>query len=179
MQILLRFADFVDRISRFFGMIATVLVLTSCLVSAGNAVSRYVFDASSNAWLEIQWQMFSGIFLLGAPWVLKLNGHVRVDLVYGAMSPRGKLWIDVFGLIFFLIPSCFIMVRLGLPWFENALLRGEMSSNAGGLLLWPVKALLPLGFALILLQGIAELIRRIAALRGEARVDLTYERPTQ
>lgn len=179
MQTLLRLSGVIDRISWIFGIIASGFVLLSCAISAGNATSRYLFDISSNAWLEVQWQMFAGIFLLGAPWVLKLNGHVRVDLIYGGLSTRGKAWVDVFGLIFFLFPVCFVMIRLSLPWVETAILRGEMSSNAGGLPVWPVKVMLPLGFGLLALQGFAELIRRIAALRGEAALDLSYERPIQ
>jgi len=178
-QALLRLAGVIDRISWVFGIIASGFVLLSCFISAGNATMRYLFDISSNAWLEVQWQMFAGIFLLGAPWVLKLNGHVRVDLIYGGLSTRGKAWVDVFGLIFFLFPVCFVMIRLGLPWFETALGRGEMSSNAGGLPVWPVKAMLPLGFSLLALQGVAELIRRVAALQGSAELDLNYERPIQ
>jgi len=175
----LRLAGFIDRISWVFGIVASGLVLLSCFISAGNAMMRYLFDMSSNAWLEVQWQMFAGIFLLGAPWVLKMNGHVRVDLIYGGLSTRGKAWVDVFGLIFFLFPVCFLMTRLSLPWVETAITRGEMSSNAGGLPVWPVKVLLPLGFGLLALQGFAELIRRVAALRGVTTIDLDYERPIQ
>ena len=142
---------------------------SSCLISAGNAASRYLFSLSSNAWLEIQWQMFAGIFLLGAPHVLKLNEHVRVDLLYGGASPRRKLWIDVdrHHLLPVPVDARHRLVRL-------AVLPGELphrrdSSNAGGLLLWPVKFLLPFGLALLFLQGVAELIKRIAALRGVDR----------
>ena len=110
----LRLAAAIDRVSQFFGWIAAWLVLLSCLISAGNAASRYLFSLSSNAWLEIQWQMFAGIFLLGAAWVLKLNEHVRVDLLYGSASPRRKLWIDVFGIVFFLFPTT-LVDRSGSP----------------------------------------------------------------
>jgi TRAP-type mannitol/chloroaromatic compound transport system permease small subunit len=179
LQALLKLAAGIDRVSWVFGIIASVLVLAACLISAGNAVSRYAFDLSSNAWLEIQWQLFSGIFLLGAPWVLKLNGHVRVDLVYGSVNDRKKLWIDIFGLIFFLGPATAMMIYFGWPWFLNSLAQNEQSANAGGLLFWPVKGLLPLGFLLLFLQGVAELIKRVAALVGHGAVDLTYEKPTQ
>lgn len=178
-EILLRGASVVDRISRFFGIIAAILVILSCFISAGNAFSRYAIDMSSNAWLEIQWQMFAGIFLLGAAWVLKLNEHVRVDLFYGALGARGKLWVDVFGIIFFLFPVCAIMLDMSVPWFLQSFNEGEFSANAGGLPVWPVKALLPLGFALVLLQGVAELIRRVAALRGTIELDVSYEKPVQ
>jgi TRAP-type mannitol/chloroaromatic compound transport system permease small subunit len=175
----LRVAAFIDRISRFFAIIAAVLVLLACLISAGNAVSRYAFSISSNAWLEIQWQMFSGIFLLGAAHVLKLNEHVRVDIIYMGRSQRTKLWIDVFGIIFFLIPVTVMMVWMGEFFFQDSFNDNEISASAGGLPLWPVKALLPFGFALILLQGIAELIKRIAGLNGDARYQTAYEKPLQ
>ena len=142
---LLRIAGTIDRVSRFFAWIAAWLVLLSCLISAGNAASRYLFSLSSNAWLEIQWQMFAGIFLLGAAHVLKLNEHVRVDLLYGGASPRRKLWIDVIGIPLFLIPSMLVMAWFAWEFFLTAFRSGEHSSNAGGLLLWPVKLLLPLG----------------------------------
>lgn len=179
MEFFLKCASAVDRLSRFFGIVAAILVILSCFISAGNAVSRYAIDVSSNAWLEIQWQMFAGIFLLGAPWVLKLNEHVRVDLFYGSLGARGKLWVDVFGILFFLFPVCIIMLDMSVPWFLVSFNEGEMSANAGGLPVWPVKALLPLGFALVLLQGAAELVRRIAALRGAIELDVSYEKPVQ
>lgn len=179
MRQLLRLCGLIDKISRFFGNIAAVMVLASCLISAGNALSRYALDLSSNAWLEIQWQMFAAIFLLGAPWVLKVNEHVRVDVIYGSVSARGKLWIDVFGLVFFLMPAVLLMIWFAIPWWQSSFAQGETSANAGGLLVWPVKALLPLGFILLLLQGFAELIRRIAALQGLAEIDTAYAKPLQ
>ena len=142
-----------------------------CLISAGNATSRYLFSVSSNAWLEIQWQMFAGIFLLGGANVLRLNEHVRVDLLYGARPPRGKLWTDVIGLMLFLIPSMLTMIFFSWEFFMTSFLSGEHSSNAGGLLLWPVKLLLPFGLSLLLLQGIAELIKRIAGAARRPRRD--------
>ena len=179
MRGLLRLAGAIDGVSRFFGTIAAWLVLLSCLTSAGNAISRYLFSASSNAWLEVQWQMFAGIFLLGSAEVLRLNEHVRVDLLYGSRSERGKLWTDVIGLILFLIPSVLTLIFFSWQFFLTSFLSGERSSNAGGLLLWPVKLLLPLGLFLLLLQGIAELIKRIAGLRGDRGEVIAYERPTQ
>lgn len=169
----------IDRLNRFFAIIAAVLVLASCLISAGNAVTRYAFNLSSNAFLEIQWQMFAAIFLLGAPYVLKLNEHVRVDIIFGGLSPRAKLWVDVFGIIFFLMPAAVVLAWLGLDFAQTSWLRNEVSSNAGGLYLWPVKALLPFAFFLLALQGVSELIKRIAALRGDHAFDLTYEKPLQ
>ncbi len=176
---LLRAARAMDGVSRFFAWIAACLVLSSCVISAGNAISRYLFSISSNAWLEIQWQMFAGIFLLGAAHVLQMNEHVRVDLFYGSASPRRKLWIDVFGIIFFLIPVMSMLAYAGWNFFLTSYLSGEHSSNSGGLLLWPPKLLMPIGFTLVLLQGMAELIKRIAALRGEGAQVAEYERPLQ
>jgi TRAP-type mannitol/chloroaromatic compound transport system permease small subunit len=175
----LRFTAAVDRISEGFGWIASWLVLASVLISAGNAVSRYLFSLSSNAWLEIQWQMFAGIFLLGAPVVLKLNEHVRVDLLYGSASHRRKLWTDVFGILFFLLPSMLTMAWFAWPFFLASFRSNEMSSNAGGLPLWQVKFLLPFGLVLLALQAVAELVKRIAALRGVVDATPEYERPLQ
>jgi TRAP-type mannitol/chloroaromatic compound transport system permease small subunit len=176
---LLRVAAVIDAVSAFFGRIAAWLVLVACLISAGNAVSRYLFSLSSNAWLEIQWQLFSGIFLLGAANVFRLNEHVRVDLLYGSRSPRGKAWTDVIGIILFLFPAMLTMIFFSSEFFMTSFRTGEHSSNAGGTLLWPVKLLLPFGLSLLLLQGIAELIKRIALLRGEHVETAAYERPTQ
>jgi TRAP-type mannitol/chloroaromatic compound transport system permease small subunit len=176
---LLRMAGWIDALSTFFGRISAWLVLLSCLVSAGNATSRYLFNLSSNAWLEIQWQMFSGIFLLGAANVLRLNEHVRVDLLYGSRSPRGKAWTDVFGIILFLLPAMLTMIFFSWEFFLTSFRTGEHSSNAGGLLFWPVKLLLPVGLSLLLLQGVAELIKRVAVLRGALPDTAAYERPTQ
>ena len=179
LEALISVAGLIDRINRAFAAIAAVLVLLSCLISAANALSRYALSISSNAWLEIQWQMFAGIFLLGAPYVLKLNEHVRVDILYGGRSARAKLWIDVFGILFFLFPAMGMMALMGFEFFANSYGQGEISSNAGGLPVWPVKALLPLGFALVFLQGIAELIKRIAALLGDETMAVVYEKPLQ
>lgn len=179
MKGLLRLAGGIDRISMFFGWVSAWLVLLACLVSAGNAISRYLFSLSSNAWLEIQWQMFSGIFLLGAANVLRLNEHVRVDLFYGSAPQWRKLLIDLLGIPLFLIPSVTVMGFFALEFFMTSFESGEYSSNAGGLVLWPVKLLLPVGLFLLLLQGIAEWIKRLAAWRGEVDEVVDYERPLQ
>ncbi len=179
MRGLLALAEMIDAVSRFFGRIAAWLVLASCLISAGNATSRYLFSISSNAWLEIQWQLFAGIFLLGGADVLRRNEHVRVDLLYGPRPPRAKLWTDIIGLIFFLAPAMLTMTYFSWEFFLTSFRSGEHSSNAGGLILWPVKLLLPLGLVLMLLQGLAELIKRVAALRGINEEIAAYERPTQ
>jgi TRAP-type mannitol/chloroaromatic compound transport system permease small subunit len=169
----------IDRISAAFGWVAAWLVLFSVLISAGNALSRYLFSLSSNAWLEIQWQLFAGIFLLGAPYVLCVNGHVRVDLIYGSAPPRRKLWIDVFGIVVFLFPVMATLTYFGWNFFLTAFETGERSSNTGGLIFWPVKLLMPLGFGMVLLQGLSELIKRIAGLRGVLDVPVEYEKPLQ
>jgi TRAP-type mannitol/chloroaromatic compound transport system permease small subunit len=175
----LRVATAMDRVSLLFGWIAAWLVLLSCLISAGNATSRYLFNISSNAWLEVQWQMFAGIFMLGAAWVLKVNEHVRVDLLYGSAPPRRKLWTDILGILFFLLPSTLTIAWFAWPFFLASYRSGEMSSNAGGLPLWQAKFLLPFGLVLLSLQAVAELIKRIAALRGLGDETVEYERPLQ
>lgn len=179
MQALLAVSRGIDAVSRAFGVVATALVFLSCMICAGNAFSRYLLSISSNAWLEIQWQLFAGIFLLGAAQVLKVNEHVRVDVIYGGLSDRSKLWVDVFGLVVFLLPAAILIAWLGWPFFHLSYVRNEMSANAGGLPIWPVKLLLPLGFALLALQGVSELIKRVAALRGVIRIQTTYEKPLQ
>jgi TRAP-type mannitol/chloroaromatic compound transport system permease small subunit len=176
---LLSVGGMVDRVSDLFGYIAKWLVLFACLVSAGNAVIRYLFSYSSNAWLEIQWWMFAGIVLLGASQTLRLNEHVRVDIIYSTISDRGRLWVDILGITFFLLPVTFYLSYLTVPFFITSFQQQEFSNNAGGLILWPVKAVLPLGFILLFFQGAAELIKRIAALTGIVRVDTTYEAPLQ
>jgi TRAP-type mannitol/chloroaromatic compound transport system permease small subunit len=179
MQFLLSICRVIDRITAGFGMLATWAVLLSCLISAGNAGSRYLFSESSNAWLEIQWYLFSVIFLLGAAHTLRCNGHVRVDILYMQISERAKLWVDLFGLIFFLLPACALLGYMGWHLFLESYLRGEMSSNAGGLIRWPVKLVMPAGFALLTLQGVSELIKRIAALAGVYHLDAEYHRQVQ
>jgi TRAP-type mannitol/chloroaromatic compound transport system permease small subunit len=176
---LLAISRIIDRINAGFGQIANWAVLASCLISAGNAGSRYLFSESSNAWLEIQWYLFSAIFLLGAAHTLRVNGHVRVDLVYMQLSARARLWVDVFGLIAFLLPSCAILTYMGWHFFLDSYRIHETSSNAGGLIRWPVKLLMPVGFAFLTLQGLSELVKRIAALTGAIDLDTHYERAVQ
>lgn len=176
---IVKFTRAIDGISDAFGFIAKWLVLLACLVSAGNATVRYLISYSSNGLLEIQWYMFGGIVLLGAAQTLRLNEHVRVDLLYSSVSERGRLWIDVFGLSIFLLPVMGYLFYLTWPFFMTSFRSGELSMNAGGLILWPAKALLPLGFALLFFQGLAELAKRIAALAGTMRLDTHYEAPLQ
>lgn len=179
MKLLLRMSRGVDAMSDAVGEIASWLVLLACLISAGNAASRYAFSLSSNAWLEIQWYMFAGIFLLGAAATLRQNGHVRVDLVFASVSPQARLWIDILGLVFFLLPAMAILAWMTWPYFLDSWTRDEWSSNAGGLLRWPVKILMPIGFGLLTLQGLSELVKRIAALRGHVPLAAEYHKPLQ
>jgi len=176
---LLRLSRAIDWVNDQFGRIATWTVLIATLISAGNAVSRYMFSASSNAWLEIQWYLFAAMVLLGAPYVLKINEHVRVDLFYSMMSERVRLWIDLLGGIFFLLPICIIMIYFTWPWFVESWRINESSMNAGGLVRWPVKLILPIGFALVALQGVSEIIKRIQALIEHRNLEFEYEKPLQ
>lgn len=179
MKILLAFSRGVDWINAQFGVLANWMVLWACLISAGNAFSRYLLSESSNGWLEIQWYLFAGMVLLGGPYTLKMNEHVRVDLLYGMASERTRIWIDIVGGILFLLPICIILVYFTWPWFVESWEINEGSSNAGGLIRWPVKLLLPVGFALMALQGISEIIKRIAALEHVIEADFKYEKPLQ
>ena len=179
MKFLLRLSGLIDAMNERLSTIADWLVLLSCAISAGNAFSRYAFSISSNAWLEIQWYMFGALVMLGASYTLKRNEHVRVDIVYANVSTRRQIGIDIFGTILFLLPATLIMAYLSWPIFHNSWIENEISSNAGGLVRWPIKIFLPLGFALLSLQGVSELIKRIAMLTGHMPADLHYERPLQ
>ena len=136
------------------------------LVSSGNAVVRYLFNYSSNAWLELQWYLYTGFFLVGAGYTLLRNEHVRIDIIYSRFSPRTRAWIDVLGGIFFLLPMAILILVLSWPVFTDSFALTEYSPNAGGLLRWPVKLMMPVGFFLLALQGVSEIIKRIAFLRG-------------
>lgn len=179
MTALLRFSGLVDALNEKIGLIASWLVLIACVISAGNAVMRYGFNMSSNAWLEIQWYLFGGMVMLGAAYTLKVNEHVRVDVLYSRYSDRTRLWVDLLGGIFFLLPMAIIIGWLSWPMFINSFHIGETSGNAGGLLRWPVKLLVPLGFLLLTLQGLSEIIKRVAALTGHGDIKARYERPLQ
>ncbi len=179
MKSLLAFSRVIDALNERLSFIANWLVLLSCLISAGNAFSRYAFSISSNAWLEIQWYMFAAMVMLGTSYTLKRNEHVRVDIVYSNLSTRRQIGVDIFGGILFLMPAALIMAYLSWPIFHNSWVENEISANAGGLVRWPVKIFLPLGFALLSLQGISELIKRLAMLTGHMEANLHYERPLQ
>jgi TRAP-type mannitol/chloroaromatic compound transport system permease small subunit len=176
---LIKFALGMDWLSERIGRIAAVGVLLAALISAGNALVRYLLDIGSNGWLEIQWYMFAVIVMLGAPIVLKLNEHVRVDIIYGKLKGNGPVYIDLFGLVFFLLPVMALMAYLSWPLLIKMYLTHEMSSNAGGLIRWPAMLTLPLGFALMFLQGIAEIVKRVAYLQGKFAMDTHYEKPVQ
>ncbi|MFZ5782944.1 MAG: TRAP transporter small permease subunit [Pseudomonadota bacterium] len=181
MRSLLWFSSVVDKLNGKIGDVCNWLVLLACVVSAGNAMVRYAYDTSSNAWLELQWYMFAVIVMFGASYTLKRNEHVRVDLLYMVVGRRGQLWIDVLGTLIFLLPTCAILAWLSWPFFMQSYAVFEHSSNAGGLLRWPIKLVLPVGFVLVALQGFSELVKRIALLQGipVESLEAHYERPTQ
>jgi TRAP-type mannitol/chloroaromatic compound transport system permease small subunit len=176
---LLAISRAIDALNARLGEVANWMVLTACVISAANAMMRYAFDMSSNAWLEIQWYLFAGMVMLGASYTLRCNEHVRVDIVYMQLSERAKEWLDLVGTAVFLIPSCLIIGWLSWPFFYESWHIQEISGNAGGLLRWPVKILVPLGFALLALQGLSEMIKRAAALMGIQGYETRYERPVQ
>ncbi|WP_137131500.1 TRAP transporter small permease subunit [Rhizobium sp. FY34] len=179
MQALIAVSRAIDQVSEAIGKVAGYVVLACCLVSAGNAIIRYLFNYSSNAWLEIQWYMFGFVVLLGAAHTLRCNEHVRVDLIYGAISARKRLWVDAIGIVLFLLPACLYLAWQSWPVFVLSYLQSETSANAGGLIRWPVKFIIFAGFALLALQGISELIKRIAGLSGILDIDTKYEKPLQ
>ena len=179
MRTLLGASEAIDWLNSQFGKLANLLVLLACVVSAGNAMSRYAFSLSSNGFLEIQWYMFAVIVMFGTSYTLRRNEHVRVEILYLYLSERGQLWLDLVGAILFLVPTCILMVALSWPFFLQSYAVGEWSSDAGGLVRWPIKLVVPVGFALLALQGISEIIKRIAALKGWVVIDAKYERPMQ
>jgi TRAP-type mannitol/chloroaromatic compound transport system permease small subunit len=171
MKPLLALSRTIDALNEHVGRFTLWLVLACILISAGNAIARYGFGYSSNALLEIQWYLYSIVFLCAAGYTLRHNAHVRIDLVSGRLSPRAKAWIDVFGAVFMLLPACAIILWYGWSAFLESYRIGEMSADAGGLLRWPVKLVVPLAFLLLILQGASETIKRIAFLRGEIGED--------
>ncbi|AJD45560.1 TRAP transporter small permease subunit [Rhizobium sp. SEMIA 4085] len=164
---LLSLSRVIDAINTFLGKSVSWLLLAAVLISAVNATTRKLFNLSSNAWLEAQWYLFSAAFLIAAAWTLLSSEHVKVDLVYGQLPRRAQLWIEILGTIFFLLPFCLITIYLSWPIVVSKFVSGEISNNTGGLLLWPVWALIPAGFGLLALQGLSELIKRIAILKGD------------
>jgi len=166
MQTWLKLSRAIDALNERIGGLIYWLVLVAVLISAGNAVVRKSFSISSNAMLEVQWYLFSAVFLLGAGYTFLKNAHVRIDFLSNRFSPRTRNWIDIIGMLVFLVPLCLIFIKLSWPLFVNAWESGEMSQNAGGLIRWPAYVLVPAGFSLLLLQSVSELVKRVAFLRG-------------
>ena len=166
MPLLIQLSRLIDRLSEFVGRWVAWLVLAAVLISAGNAVTRKAFNMSSNAFLEIQWYLFAAVFLLASGYTLMRQEHVKIDVISGRLSKRTQIWIDIIGICLFLFPFIYMIIKLSMPLVINAFVTKEMSSNAGGLIRWPVFALLPAGLLLLGLQGISELIKRIAFLKG-------------
>ncbi len=166
MQGLLKLSGLIDGLNERVGRSIYWLILFAVLISAINAIIRKLFDMSSNAFLEAQWYMFSAVFLLGAGYTLLRQEHIRIDVIYGKFSRRTQVWIDIFGTVVFLLPACLMFIYLSWPFFWHSWQSGETSANAGGLILWPAKALMPLGFLLLLCQGCSELIKRLAFQAG-------------
>ncbi|MFG1187410.1 TRAP transporter small permease subunit [Xanthobacter aminoxidans] len=167
MKALLSFSRSIDALNVFVGRVACWAIFVAILVSAANAVVRKMFGVSSNAWLELQWYLFGAVFMLCAPWTLQLNEHIRIDIVASRLSRRLTNIIEIACIVLFLMVFSTLMVWLSVPFVFDSLKSGETSTNAGGLILWPAKALILVGFALLLLQGVSELIKRIAIMRGD------------
>jgi len=166
MRMLLRISALIDAMNERIGRAVYWLVLAMVLISAGNAIIRKVFSMSSNAWLELQWYLFSAVFLLAAGYTLLRNEHVRIDIITGRLTPKAQAWIDVLGTIFFLLPMTIMLTVLSWPYFVRAYEFNEISGSAGGLTLWYARLLLPVGFLLLSLQGVSELIKRVAFIAG-------------
>jgi TRAP-type mannitol/chloroaromatic compound transport system permease small subunit len=166
MQALLALSRGIDRVTEFIGKSVTWLIFIAILVSAGNAISRKLFNLSSNAWLELQWYLFGAAFLLASAYTLRQNEHIRIDIVYGMFSKRTRQRIDLFGHVFFLMPFVLLMTWLLVPYVWRAFENGDISTNAGGLIIWPARAFLLGGFALLALQGVSEIIKKVAIMRG-------------
>jgi TRAP-type mannitol/chloroaromatic compound transport system permease small subunit len=156
----------IDAVNTWLGKYLAWLILAAVIVSATNATIRKIFDISSNSWLELQWVLFSIVFLLCSPWTLLANEHIRIDIVNNLLPKRVRNWIEVVGHSFFLMPFCAIMVVTGIPFFVRSIETNEQSGNAGGLPVWPTKSLIMIGFALLFIQAVSELIKRIAVMRG-------------
>jgi TRAP-type mannitol/chloroaromatic compound transport system permease small subunit len=167
MTILLAVSRLIDAINAAIGRWVSWLLLAAVLISAGNALIRKIFDTSSNAWLEVQWYLFGTVFMLAAAYTLQRNEHVRIDVLAGNFKKRTRDWIDLLGHIFFLLPFCLMMTYFAWPFFWRSFTSGEMSSNAGGLIIWPAKASILVGFVLLNLQAFSEIIKRFAIIRGD------------
>ena len=164
----------IDRVNLFIGRWVAWLVLAAVLISAGNAIIRKIFNTSSNAWLEAQWYLFGGAFMLAAAYTLAQNEHIRIDVVYGKFSRRVQHWIDLLGHLLFLMPFVLLMVYFLVPYVAMSFRSGEVSSSAGGLIVWPAKAILLAGFLLLAFQGVSEIIKKIAIMRGDMEDPTPY-----
>ena len=169
----------IDRFNEAIGKSMRWLVLAAVLISAGNAIVRRAFSIGSNSLLEIQWYLFAAVFMLGGGYAFLRNVHVRIDFVSSKLSKRTNTIIDILGIVIFLIPLCLILINLSWPLFVSTWTSGEMSSNAGGLIRWPAMLMLPLGFSMVFLQGLSEIIKRVGWLSGQYEMSLVYERPLQ
>jgi TRAP-type mannitol/chloroaromatic compound transport system permease small subunit len=167
MSSLLSLSKYIDALNEKIGLAISWALLAAVLICSGNALIRYTLNTSSNAWLEIQWYLFSAIFLLASSYTLRRNEHVRIDVIVGRFSKRTQVWIDLFGFLFFLLPATLLILYFALPFAYESIRNQEVSSNAGGLIVWPAKLLIPVGFFLLTLQGISEFIKRAGYLLGK------------
>ena len=167
MSFLLSLSKYIDALNERIGLSISWALLLAVLICSGNALVRYTFNTSSNAWLEIQWYLFGAIFLLAGSYTLRRNEHVRIDVIVGRFSKRTQVWIDVFGFLFFLLPATLLILYFAVPFAMESVRNQEVSSNAGGLIVWPAKILIPIGFLLLTLQGVSELIKRVGFLMGQ------------
>ena len=179
MLFLLKLSRLIDALGDLIGKAAMWLILAATFISAGNAIVRKVFNVSSNGLLEIQWYLFAAVFMLGGGYAFLRNAHVRIDFISGKFSPRTRNWIDIVGIVVFLFPLCLMLIIEGWPVFERAWVSGEMSSNAGGLIRWPVYLLIPVGFAILMAQGVSEIIKRAAFLTGNGPDVLAHKEPDE
>lgn len=175
---LLSLSRLIDGVTNIIGRVMMWFLLATTLISASNAIIRKLFNISSNAFLEIQWYLFAAVFMLGSGYAFMKNAHVRIDFISSKFSARGRNIVDVLGIIIFVFPLCYIMVKLSWPVFENAWVSGEMSSNAGGLIRWPVYGVIPLGFVILAVQALSELIKRVAFLTGDGPDVLAHDGPS-
>jgi TRAP-type mannitol/chloroaromatic compound transport system permease small subunit len=175
MSFFLSLSKLIDAVNERIGLSISWALLAAVLICAGNALVRYSLNISSNAWLEIQWYLFGAIFLLASSYTLKRNEHVRIDVVVGRFTKRTQVWIDIFGFLLFLLPATLLILYFAVPFAMESIRSQEMSSNAGGLIVWPAKLLIPVGFLMLSLQGISELIKRIGFLVGQVDAS-TFEK---
>ncbi len=178
MTSLLSLSRLIDGVTNLIGRAMMWFLLATTLISASNAIIRKLFNISSNGFLEIQWYLFAAVFMLGSGYAFLKNAHVRIDFISSKFSDRGRNIVDVIGIVAFVFPLCYLMIKLSWPVFENAWVSGEMSSNAGGLVRWPVYGLIPLGFVILAVQAVSELIKRLAFLTGDGPDVLAHDGPT-